>query len=100
MKKVVVIMNSPEFTAKDFDQVWDGVRAAGHSHPKGLLSHVAFANPEGGWMVVDVWENEGAFAEYGKTLIPLIKKTGKKVPEPKIIPAHYFYQAQTENSLS
>ena len=99
-KKVVVIVSSPDLTAKDFDQVWDGVRAAGHSHPKGLLSHVGFANPEGGWMVVDVWESKEAFAEYGKILIPLIQKTGKKPPEPKIIPAHYFYQGQQENTLA
>src|SRR5689334_7776649 len=97
MEKVVVIVSSPEYTSKQYDQVWDGIRAAGQSNPKGLLSHVGFANPEGGWMVVDVWESAEAFAEFGNTLLPLVEKTGVSVPEPKIIPAHYFYQAQMEN---
>jgi len=68
------------------------------SYYQRLLSHVGFANPEGGWMVVDVWESAEAFAEFGKILFPLVQKTGVNVPEPKIIPAYYFYQAQTENA--
>src|SRR5689334_21058877 len=96
MQKVVVIVNSPELTSKQYDQTWEGIRAGGHSHPKGLLSHVGFANPDGGWKVVDVWESAEAFAEFGKILLPIVEKTGIKFPEPKIIPAHYFYQAQTE----
>ncbi len=100
MDKVVVIVSSPEFTSKNYEQVWDGIRAAGHSHPKGLLSHVGFANPDGGWMVVDVWESAEAFAEFGNILMPIIQTTGVNLPEPKIIPAHYFYQAQTENAMA
>jgi hypothetical protein len=41
-------------------------------------------------MVVDVWESADAFAEFGKTLVPIIQKTGAEVPEPKVIPARYF----------
>lgn len=96
MEKVVVIVRSPEFTSKDYDKVWDGVRAAGHSNPKGLLSHVSFEDPEEGWTIIDVWESADAFKEYGKILMPIIERTGKKLPEPKIIPAHFFYQAQAE----
>src|SRR5436190_18669733 len=98
MKKVVVIVSSREFTSKLYDQVWDDLRKAGFSHPKGLLSHVGFANPDGGWMVVDVWESKDAFNEYSKTLIPLIQKTGAKIEPPKIVPVHYFYQAQAERT--
>ena len=98
MEKIVVIFSSPDFTSKHFDQVWDGIRAAGHSHPKGLLSHVGFAHPDGGWMVVDVWESAEAFAEFGKILLPLVQKTGVNVPDPKIAPVHYFYQLQTEDA--
>lgn len=100
MKKVVVIVASRDLTSKHYDQVWDGLRAAGYSKPRGMLSHVGFANPDGGWMVVDVWESQEAFAEFSKTLIPLIQRTGIKVPEPKIVPAHYFYQAQAATTLA
>jgi hypothetical protein len=97
MQKVVVLVGSPEFTANHYDQTWDAIRAAGHSHPKGLLSHVGFANPDGGWQVVDVWESAEAFAEFGQILFPIVQKIGVNLPEPKIIPAYYFYQAETEN---
>lgn len=89
-------MNSPEFTARNYDQVWDDLKAAGQSNPKGLLSHVSFAKPEGGWMVVDVWESKEAFADFSKTLIPIIQKTGVAVPQPQIVPAHNFYEPQIE----
>lgn len=100
MKKVVVIFSAPDFTAENYDQVWDDLRAAGHANPKGLISHVGFAKPEGGWMVVDVWESEEAFYEFGKTLMPIIQKTGVAVPPPQMRPAHYVLVQQTESMLA
>ena len=97
MKKVVVLFNSPGFTAKHYDQVWDDLRAAGQSNPKGLLSHVGFAKPDGSWGVVDVWESAEAFAEFGKTLGPIIQKTGVNVPEPMVLPAHYVFIGHPES---
>lgn len=98
MQKVVAIFSSSEFNAKDFDQVWDDLRAAGQSSPKGLISHVGFPNPDGGWMVVDVWESEDAFNEFGKTLIPIIQKHGVPVPPPKVIPAHFVLVPEKEGA--
>ena len=97
MKNVVVLFNSPGFTAKHYDQVWDDLRAAGQSNPKGLISHVGFAKPEDGWMVVDVWESEDAFNEFGKTLIPIIQKSGVEVPQPQVVPAHFVLVPQHES---
>jgi len=97
MQQVVVIFSSPDFTAKDYDQVWDDLKAAGQSKPKGLISHVGFAKPEGGWMVVDVWESEQAFGEFSQILVPIIKKTGVPVPPPQVMPAHFVLVPQNEN---
>lgn len=97
MQNVVVIFKAPDFTAKDYDQVWDDLRAAGQSNPKGLISHVGFAPSEGGWMVVDVWESADAFNEFGKTLVPIIQKTGRQVPPPQVIPAHYVLVLQHDS---
>ena len=94
MGKVVVIVTSPDFTAKNYEQVWEDLRAAGFAHPKGLISHVGYADPEGGWKVVDVWESADAFSEFGKTLMPIIEKMGVKMNEPVILPAHYVYQPE------
>jgi len=98
MQNVVVIMSSPDFTARDYDQVWEDLKAQGQSKPQGLISHVGFAKPEGGWMVVDIWESQQAFEEFGKTLIPIIQKTGINVPQPQIMPAHFVLVPQNEHA--
>jgi hypothetical protein len=100
MEQIVVVFKAPDFTSKHFDQVWDGLRAAGQSNPKGLLSHVGFANPDGGCMVVDVWESAGAFSEFSKILLPIIQATGVNVPDPKIAPVHYFLEGQSEHAMA
>ncbi len=94
MEKVVVIMSSPEFTEKVYYQVWENLKATGNSHPRGLVSHVGFAKPDSGFMVVDVWESAEAFNEFGKTLIPIIEKTGLPVPQPQIYAASYVYEPE------
>jgi hypothetical protein len=96
MKNVVIFFHGPEFTANQYAQAWEGLRAAGHSHPKGLLSHVAYANSDGGIDIVDVWESTEAFSEFGNTLGPIMQKIGVNLPQPQIIPAHYVYLGQTE----
>ena len=100
MQNVVVMMSSPDFTAKDYDQVWEDLEAEGQSNPQGLISHVGFAKPEGGWMVVDIWESQQAFEEFGKTLIPIIQKTGINVPQPQIVAAHFVLVPQNEHAPS
>jgi hypothetical protein len=101
MKNVVVLFNAPGFTAEHYDRVWEDLHAAGIIHPKGLLSHVGFANPNGNWNVVDVWESEEAFAEFGKTLIPILQQIGAPVPPPTIIPAHYvLYKGKNEEVMA
>jgi hypothetical protein len=96
MKKVVVVFDAPGFTAKHYDKVWDDLRAAGHAHPKGLISHVGCAKPNGNWLVVDIWKSEEAFNEFGKTLMPIIAKSGVKFPAPMVLPAHYVLLGQKE----
>jgi hypothetical protein len=96
MKNVAVLFDAKDFTHSQYDQAWEALKAAGYSHPKGLLSHVGFDSPNGGMMVVDIWESAEAFAEFGKTLGPIMAKVGANLPDPKIIPAYYVYLAQTE----
>jgi hypothetical protein len=53
MKQVVVLFNFPDVSLQQYDAVWNDLRAAGHSHPKGLISHLGTATPDGGLLVVD-----------------------------------------------
>ena len=97
MKNVVVLFDAPGFTSEQFDKVWEDLKAAGQEHPKRLISHVSFENPNGNWNVVDVWDSAESFAEFGKTLKPIFEKNEVKSPEPLVLPAHFVYQPLPEN---
>ena len=91
MKNVIVLFNSPGGTSVQYDKVWDGLKAAGESHPKGLISHVSGAKPDGSWFICDVWESEEAFREFSKVLMPIVGSSGLPLVEPVVFPAHYAY---------
>ena len=56
---------------------------------KGVLAHIAGPIP-GGFRVIDVWESRAAFKRFGKTLAPVMKKTGMRRPKMKIFPLVRF----------
>ena len=53
---------------------------------EGLISHQAGEGPDG-FIVVDVWESEEAFARFGETVGPILKEVGITDP-PAVSPAH------------
>ena len=55
---------------------------------EGLLSHQAGEGPDG-FVIVDVWESEEAFARFGETLGPLLQEEGVAGP-PTLFPTHAF----------
>lgn len=90
MKKVMVQFDIPGMTAKQYDQVWQDLRAAGYENPQGLEHHIG-APTDKGWKVVDVWENAEKFNEFGQTLMPILSKNGIPSIQPVILPLHYEY---------
>lgn len=96
MKHVVVQFNFPNVSLQQYDGVWNDLRASGNAHPKGLISHVGAATPDGGLLVVDIWESEDAFNEFGKTLMPLIAKNEFPMIPPKVFAAHYVQVEHAE----
>jgi hypothetical protein len=52
---------------------------------KGVLAHIAGPMP-GGWRVIDVWRSKAAFARFGKTLKPVLRKVGIQKVRMKISP--------------
>lgn len=51
----------------------------------GLISHTA-APTSNGWLVVDVWESEEAFQQFGETLIPILRELGLADVQPQTYP--------------
>ena len=99
MKQVVVQFNFPNVSTKQYDAVWNDLRATGNAHPKGLISHVGAATADGGLLVVDVWESQQAFDEFGKTLMPLIAKQDIPLIPPKVYSAHYVLTQQLQGEM-
>jgi len=98
MKNVIVLFNSPGGTSEQYDKVWDGLKAVGESHPKGLISHVGGAKPDGSWFVCDIWESEEDFKEFSKVLMPIVAAGGLASAEPIVFPAHYAYISEKDTA--
>lgn len=58
---------------------------------KGLLAHAAGQGPTG-FRVVDVWESEEAFRQFGARLGPILQSLGID-GQPEVYPAHTFVSA-------
>lgn len=52
---------------------------------KGLLAHIA-GETSTGFRVVDVWESEEAFRQFGESLVPILQKLGVDA-QPEVYPA-------------
>jgi hypothetical protein len=85
MNKQLVQFNFPGVTEKQYDQVWDELRRAGHANPAGLLHHVS-AFQDNNCLVFDVWESQEAFDKFGEILMPILHKVGFKEAKPMITP--------------
>src|SRR5687768_17334348 len=100
MKQVIVHFDFPKGTQEQYDAVWNDLRASGNANPKGLIFHAGGPKPDGGWVVVDVWESEDAFKEFGNTLVPLIQKNNIEPVQPNVYPASYVYNPQMAESAT
>ncbi len=95
---IVAVFQSPKLTRENYEE---SVRrlTGGKSRltspadwpVQGLLAHVAGQGPTG-FRVVDVWESEEAFRNFGEKLGPIMKALGIDT-QPEIYPAHAFVSA-------
>jgi len=85
MKKLLIQFNFPGMTQKQYDQVWNELRRAGHPKPAGLIHHVAAFQGDN-CLVFDVWESQEAFDRFGQILMPILYKVGIDEPQPMITP--------------
>lgn len=88
MKKQLVQFNFPGMTERQYDQVWNELRRAGHPAPAGLIHHLC-SFQDNNCLIFDVWESREAFDQFGKVLMPILYKLGVDEVTPKITPVHY-----------
>lgn len=92
MKEVLVYFNFPQGSKQQYDNVWKDMKAAGHASPKGLIYHVGAQGTEGGFMVVDVWESEEAFATFSNVLRPILEANDVVAAPPHVLPIYNIYE--------
>ena len=87
MGKIIVKFEFPKMTQKHYDQIINEMKSAGTIKQKRRLSH--FAGPtKNGWFVLDVWESEQAFKDFGTTLMPIMQKLEIPKADPEIFPMY------------
>jgi hypothetical protein len=74
-------------TAAKYDEVIKQLAAAGADAPTGRLYHVCFGDKDN-LRVSDIWDNVENFAEFGKTLMPILQEVGVDPEQPEIIEVH------------
>ena len=80
-------------TLEQYDEAIRRLEAAGHGAPAGRLHHCAYANEDGSLGVVDIWESREAFAEFGKTLMPILGEVGMDPGTLRFMEVHSIVQA-------
>jgi hypothetical protein len=96
MKNIIVNFDFENVSAEQYNNVWADLRATGNGSPKGLLFHAGGPRTGSGWKVVDLWESEEAFQNFGPVLMPLLEKHNIPIVQPEVIPAQYVHERQAE----
>jgi hypothetical protein len=74
-------------TSEQYDQCIARLEAAGAGNPTGRLYHASFGSHDH-LSVFDVWESEQAFAEFGKTLVPILQELDVDAGTPDVAQIH------------
>ena len=94
---IVAVFQSPSLTQEQYDETVrriagkDRMESPSDWPAAGLLAHIT-GEAANGFRVVDVWESEEAFNEFGQTLMPILQDLGIE-GRPDIYPAHSFVSA-------
>jgi hypothetical protein len=89
---IVTVFELPGMTQEMYDQIGNKLTEGRGKLEKpsdwpapGLISHTCAATSDG-LLIVDVWESEQAFQQFGEVIVPLHQEVGAPVPEPRIHP--------------
>lgn len=97
MEKIMVQITVAGLTAAQYDKVWEELREAGHKNPKGMIHHYGgFVGNN--WLIIEIWESEALFTEFGKVLTPFLEKHAVPKIQPIVLDLHYIYDHSSAES--
>jgi hypothetical protein len=91
---ILTVFNLSTMNVEKYNNAIRGLEAAGQGNPKGRLYHVAASQEDGSVIVTDIWESDELLDEFGKTLIPTLKKAGVTPVDPKVYPVLNVIEGQ------
>ena len=90
MSQIVVLFDLPTMTQAQYDTTMTALKATGQDYQAERVSHVAFQKGSA-WCVIDVWNSEEAFMNFGQNvLFGIFARLGIDPPQPQIYPTHNF----------
>jgi hypothetical protein len=83
---IVAVFEFPGEPIEKYEQVFEAGGTAIVEQPR-RLQHLCYRTGDTGFVVVDVWEDEGAFADFGAVIGPAIHRAGLDAA-PQVYPLH------------
>ncbi len=87
MSQIVVIYETPNMTAEQYDLVDSELLSIGMTKPEGRLYHVS-APTKTGWYITDVWQSAEQLENFSKILIPILEGNNIQSTTPTIYEIH------------
>jgi hypothetical protein len=83
-----VLFDLPAVTQGDYEALIQALEV-GSTPPEGALLHLAGPHPDGGWLILDVWESVEAFESFAsERLLPAARALGISPVRPRVFPVH------------
>jgi len=85
---VGVFFDLPAVTQQQYDSLMQELEVAA-GPPAGGLLHMAGPHPDGGWLIIDVWESADSFERFAtERLLPTARALGISPVRPRVFPIH------------
>ncbi len=86
---VAIIVDNPEGSQEAYDTIREKI---GLKRPAGGIFHAAGPSPNGGWLVIEVWESKEDAKRFVKErLLPAFEAIGAPLPpQPQFWPLHNY----------
>lgn len=83
-----VLFDLPAVTQGEYDSLMAALEI-GATPPEGALLHLAGPHPDGGWLILGVWESREAFDSFAnERLLPAARALGISPVRPRLFPVY------------
>lgn len=88
---IAVVIEFPDATIEQYEKVFEA-GGAGLIYQPQRLHHLCYRTGDVGFTIVNVWEDEAAFAAFGDVIVPAMAAAGIE-GNPQVFPLHEYIGA-------